>query len=751
MKIKINTYIVIIFFAVTLKLYGQDNVVVSPVSFNSENREYAPVYFKNGLVFCGINLKNEAITYVDSKTNKQLSDIYFVENPDSSTEVSLFSNELKTSFHDGPITFSRDGNTAYFTRSQRINQGLRNSLEVSNTLGVYKADFDGIKWKNISPCLFNSPDYNVGQPCLSPDGKKLYVTSDMPGGYGGVDIYYAEIIDGKVGPLVNLGESVNSSDNEMFPFIDENNKLYFSSNREGGIGGLDLYSTNFSKGNWTLPVMLDTNFNSTADDFSLIFNKEETEGYFTSNRNGSDDIFKCTITYPEFNDCEELVSELLCYEFFEEATLNADSVSMIYEWDFGDGTKERALETYHCYEQSGFYIVQLNILDPLVDKNFVNEATYELEIEEIIQPKVIAKDSVSTNTDYFVSVEQGKWNEFNIKDFYVDYGDSSRIIKNPQSAHQYKKDGIKELKILITGYADSTNEILSKCFYKNIFIKTEDTVTISNLIANNDTIKLNEEKKFMEQLSYSNFNAEKIEEYDESFYSLEIMNSPTSIISDSTKLKAYTNKVTEVYDEKSNTFSYVLGKSDNPFVFIDEFRTAHKSGFDEAIVKAFEKGKITIADLGIAYNEKSGEVSIVLNDIQFEYNGVELDKKSKQELEKLVLYLTKNQEIHIELSAHTDGSRNIQKAKQIFAAKGLKYSKAAHDEMSKAYNLTLSQKRAKSVLNYLVKNGIDSKRLSAIGYGESKPIADNYLPNGDDNPEGRAKNRRVEFKILTTN
>ena len=109
--------------------------------------------------------------------------------------------------------------------------------------------------------------------------------------------------------------------------------LYFSSNREGGFGGLDLYYSNFVKGDWILPNILDTNFNSTSDDFGLIFNKEETQGYFSSNRNGSDDIFKCTIKYPHFNDCEELVNELLCYEFFEEATLNADSVSMIYEWD----------------------------------------------------------------------------------------------------------------------------------------------------------------------------------------------------------------------------------------------------------------------------------------------------------------------------------------------------------------------------------------------------------------------------------
>lgn len=738
--------------------YAQDSISVSPVSFNTDGREYAPAYHKGSLVFCGDNLNNEGLTYVDKETNKQLTDIYSI-NIDSSNHPQLFSKELKTSFHDGPITFSADGNTAYFTRSQRTKRELRNSIEIYNTLGVYKATFDGVKWINIEPCSFNSPDFNVGHPYLSKDGKRLYVTSDKPGGYGGLDIYVANIINGNCDSLVNIGKQINSINNEMFPYINGGNRLYFSSDREGGQGGLDIYFSNLLNKKWTASIAVDTTFNSSFDDFGIIYNDSESEGYFCSNRLGSDDIFKFNVVYPPFNDCQELINEILCYEFYEEATLNADSVAMIYEWDFGDGHKERSLETYHCYEKSGMYIVELNIMDPMIDKNFVNEATYELEIESVNQPLIIAADTVSINQSYSVKVRQGKWEDFQITNYYVDYGDSSKIVKNPIIGHRYLKAELLTLKVLISGFSETSNTIETKCFYKNIFVKDGPTILLDSLQLVNsslaldsaylaDSLWLAKEKIFMEELEYANFSAEKIEEFEDSYFALEIMNSEKSIINDSVMLKIYYNKVKEIYNDKTGIYSYVLGRSSDPFVFIDEFRLAHKNGFSHAMVKAFEKLEITIADLGMIYDNDSGEVKIILNNIQFEYDGYELDADSKKELNKMIDFLKKNNEETIEVGAYTDASRNVEKAKKLFKNKGLVYTKEAHDKMSSNYNLNLSKKRANSVVQYLISKGIAKNQLIAKGYGESFPLAPNQNEDGTDNKEGRAKNRRVEFKVI---
>lgn len=431
MRIVKLPYLLLVFCLLTINLtFGQDQITIERVSYNSSNRAYAPVYYKNGLVFCGVNPKNEALTFVDEKSKKQMDDIFFVPLKGVKVKkIQLFSTELKSSFHDGPITFSTDGNTAYFTRSQNINRKLKNRTASSNGFGVYKTTLKDGVWSDIEPCSFNSIEYNVGQPSLSANGKQLFVVSDKPGSQGGLDVYYSNIVGGVCGPLINLGTPINSEFNDVFPTIQGNGKLYFSSDRTSGYGGLDIYSSNNINNDWTTPVLMDTTVNSSFDDFGLVHNSTGNEGYFCSNRAGSDDIYKLNISYPEFSDCQELVNELLCYEFFEEATLNVDSVAMIYEWDFGDGHKERSLETYHCYEKSGFYTVELNIKDPFVGATFVNEATYELEIEEIIQPKVISLDTISSHELFTVEVLQGKWNAYEIHDYYIDYGDSTAIVK----------------------------------------------------------------------------------------------------------------------------------------------------------------------------------------------------------------------------------------------------------------------------------------------------------------------------------
>jgi len=134
-----------------------------------------------------------------------------------------------------------------------------------------------------------------------------------------------------------------------------------------------------------------------------------------------------------------------------------------------------------------------------------------------------------------------------------------------------------------------------------------------------------------------------------------------------------------------------------------------------------------------------------LNNIEYDFDKSTLRPKSKVELDRLVVILKEQATIKVEISSYTDATRNVEMAKKIFKRKGIPYTKAAHDKMSKAYNQKLSQRRAQSVVNYLIKHGIAKSRLVAKGYGEEQPIATN------DTNEGRQKNRRTEFKVLGTN
>jgi hypothetical protein len=156
-------------------------------------------------------------------------------------------SELNTKFHDGPVTITEDGQTMYFSsesfRSGDFKKDKKLRLK-QGKVSTYRAKFDGKKWKNIEPLPFNSSAYMVSNPSVSADGKTLYFASDMPGGFGGMDIWKVSINeDGSYGEPVNLGDKVNTEGRESFPFIDSvNNKLYFASDARKGFGGLDVFS-----------------------------------------------------------------------------------------------------------------------------------------------------------------------------------------------------------------------------------------------------------------------------------------------------------------------------------------------------------------------------------------------------------------------------------------------------------------------------------------------------------------------------
>ncbi|MDF1673921.1 MAG: OmpA family protein [Vicingaceae bacterium] len=729
---------------------SQETFEIQSMGFNTSGKEYSPQYYNKGIVFCSDQTLIEGLTYQDYETGKPLTDLFFVRIDSSGTSnKEIFSLSLRSSFHEGPITFSKDYRTAYFTRSHSVQKKLKNMVKSKNYLGVYKATFDGEKWGNITPCSFNSFEYNVGQPTLSSDGTLLYVVSDKPGGKGGKDIYYSIIAGDSCSELTSIGDKINTEYNEMFPFVNSKNQMYFSSDKPSGIGGLDIYMSTGNMGLWSTSTPLDTSINSSADDFGLIFNDEKTEGYFSSNRNGSDDIFKIEVSFPPFEDCEEILKEQLCYELFEEATLNADSVSMEYEWDFGDGKKEYGTEVYHCYEKPGFYIIELNIKDPMIDKVFVNQDVYELEIVEVKQPHISCPDSIPVNTVFKILVEQGKWEEYEIIDFYIDYGDSF-IAKNDLKSHKYDSTGIKEVKVLITGIDKESGEIKTNCFYKLI-----------NVTKNNENYAA--VKKKLNILDYGNFEVSEMAIEEDIHFALQILTSKKSVLNDSTVLKEYYNLVKEYYNEVNKDYSYVIGNTQNPMDLVEEYRRAHKLGFNTAVVKRYKNELLTaetfvldslaeedfvdLSELGSVDKDADGKTEIILNNIFFKFNAHQLSEESKIELNKLVAYLNKNKNVNITINAYTDATRNIEKAKKIFKAKGLTYTKEAHDKMSSNYNVKLSTNRAISVYKYLIKKGILKSRLDAKGNGENNPIAPNYNIDGSDNPEGRQKNRRVSFII----
>jgi outer membrane protein OmpA-like peptidoglycan-associated protein/tetratricopeptide (TPR) repeat protein len=205
--------------------------------------------------------------------------------------------ELNSQYHDGPVTITKDGNTIYFSsdsfREKLFEKDKENKLKLGRN-NLYTATKSGDKWGNIKPLPFNSKEYSLSNPSISRDGKTLYFSSNMPGSLGGVDIWKVAVNgDGSFGAPENLGSKVNSEGNESFPFIaDDNKTLYYSSAGKQGPGGLDVYKVDLSNGSEA--VNMGKPINSEKDDFAFTFNKEKNRGFFSTNRNGNDDIFGAT-------------------------------------------------------------------------------------------------------------------------------------------------------------------------------------------------------------------------------------------------------------------------------------------------------------------------------------------------------------------------------------------------------------------------------------------------------------------------
>ena len=201
--------------------------------------------------------------------------------------------ELNTKWHDGPAAITSDGNTMYYG-SESFNESEFQKNKAKKLkygqIYLYKATKDGDKWSNSKPLPFNSKEYSVRNPSISKDGKTLYFSSDMPGGLGGEDIWKVSVDGETYGTPENLGANVNTEANESFPSIQDDNVLFFSSNGRQGFGGYDVFkqnrNTNDKATNLGEPV------NTQKDDFAFSYNLQKNVGYFSSNREGNDDIYQ---------------------------------------------------------------------------------------------------------------------------------------------------------------------------------------------------------------------------------------------------------------------------------------------------------------------------------------------------------------------------------------------------------------------------------------------------------------------------
>jgi outer membrane protein OmpA-like peptidoglycan-associated protein/tetratricopeptide (TPR) repeat protein len=282
---------------------AQPKFELKNLGINTAYADFGTAYRGNAVIFASSGKGGGYVKRIHTWNGEPFLNLYSGELKDGNiSNVSTFRKKINTKYHEGPACFSADGNTMYFTRNNYFNKKFGTDKKGVNNLKIFRSVYKDGAWQDEEMLPFNSDEYSVGHPSLSADGSTLYFVSDMPGSIGGTDIWKVNVnTDGSFGTPENLGNTLNTEGNEMFPFIHQDGSLFFASNGHLGFGGLDIFMSRSNNGNFSAPLNLGAPLNSSADDFAFIVDKDQKNGFVSSNRSdsqGSDDIYAVKLTEP---------------------------------------------------------------------------------------------------------------------------------------------------------------------------------------------------------------------------------------------------------------------------------------------------------------------------------------------------------------------------------------------------------------------------------------------------------------------
>ncbi len=575
----------------------------------------------------------------------------YEENPTILTEK--FSKNLNSKYHEGPCAFFHDGSKIIFTQNSQIGGvgifGQKKNAAI-NRLKLYSAEFEDNDWRKIKEIPFNSNDYSCGHPSLTIDDKIMYFVSDMPGGYGGTDIWMTRFNKGEWAKPQNLGGTVNTRGNEMFPFIDERGNLYFSSDFHPGLGDLDIFfvqmnaATGMPRGKTR---NLGAPLNSNKDDFGIITDSERKFGFISSNRKRGgidDDIYKFNRVGTLYG-CRELIINI--FDFETKKPL--DRIRFEYE------TKGNVLSRDSAITSS------LGAIKLCLEAD--NDFSF------IIKQKGFQAETISFSNKDASDYESSKLDIYLKKEFLV--VDKSKKNKPIETRKQTEND------VLV---ARRKGKPVSTIF-RGIVTTGKDSAPIAGV-----------DIKFINQCTGTA--QEMITGSDGSYEFKRDLNC----------------------DYILESFKENFGKSMELVEKIEEKRS---------IVNIFRK-KITVTNTASLFDTKLYKVGDVvkLDNIYYDSESFKIRKDATRELEKFVRSMQKNPNMIIEIRSHTDTRGNALE------------------------NLSLSQRRANEVVDFLANKGVARARMRGIGKGESEPV--NNCGDGVLCTEAEhQRNRRTEFKILS--
>ena len=639
-------------------------VTTQVAPFNSSKIDFSAVGWQTGAVFSTNRRSGKIANRTEVWLGDGAMDLWYA--PTDSKGVYEKPKRLKgkatSKFHESSPQFNAKGDVMWFTRSIKVKDKKKKDYM---RVGIFSAQLKGKKWKNVQPFRYNSETRQYCHPSLSNDGTKLYFASDRVGGFGGMDLYVSELQGGKWGKPKNLGPAVNTSGNEVFPFIQPDGTIWYASSGKQGLGGLDIFYTQpqvfegVDSIAYSEAVNAGKPFNSTYDDFSFWVNGDMKKGYFTSNRRdssnvGGDDIYEFNAPDGLQKAAPNVIVDMKLFVFDAKTNARIEGAEVLLSADVANaGTPSASMLT----------------VKPIPG-----------------QPGTYSVVSVpSTNTDAIPSNNS-----------------TEKYLSDVEGVVNYKleKEHLYTFIIKMKGYKDTRAEFSTKGLVLSKRVEFGMPLEVAPPCLSLDGVALN--GAYTKRL-LANINVKL------------------------TDLR--TGAVQEAVTDANGAFHLCLTCG------TDYTLTGDKDGFagdKQSII--LSKGNCPQAgvkqDLTLYYgarpsNGKYKEGMVLeMKNVFYDFNKANIRDDAAKDLDTLVLIMTEYPDMEVELGSHTD-------------ARG-----------SASYNQKLSQRRADAAVEYIAKKGIDRKRLTSVGYGESVPR--NTCGAVCTEAEFQA-NRRTEVKITKLN
>lgn len=435
--------------------------MVKKMSISGPHSEYSPMLRGNLLYFVSDRPNRTGIQYTDIHNNPGITDIFVADiSSGKKTRTPESLEGLNSKYYEGPFCFSAGGDTIYFTGNDRKSRRLRLMTSERKKEG----------WSEPEILPFCRDTFSYCHPAISADGRTLYFSSNSDGGKD-MDLYVCTRSDTSWSAPRYLDE-INTTFNELFPFAGRDGYLYFSSNRPGGPGGLDLYVLKQAADH---PLMLYPPINSEHDDFGVFVRAQGDTGFVSSNRAGkkNDDLYQFVRSIPDFSAAEAPpVRRKYCYSFYEESSVrDNDTSGNEYEWRFGDGNTAKGLRSRHCYNAPGNYTIQLIVIEKASKKEGNTLVNYVISIPEPESIHIRSADTLKLGDTLLCDASGSALKDHDINEMYWSFGDGY-YNRGPVAGHRFRNAGIYVLELWVTATHRPTSEQKKYRISKQITVRS---------------------------------------------------------------------------------------------------------------------------------------------------------------------------------------------------------------------------------------------------------------------------------------